>query len=318
MMAGVGQRPEAIWVVGALAMAIALAAASQDIAIDAYAVEVLRKDEQGAAAGARTAIYRAALLARRQCRDQHGGAARLAGGQRPARVDLPADARHHLEIARARGAGSAAATLREAVWQPFLSFLARPQALQILAFVVLYKLADQLTQSLTRPFLIDMGYNADQRGIAVGLITLTTTMVGAVFGGWVTTLAGLGHALWIFGFLQLFSNLGYYVLSILGSPMPMALYAATGFELLASGMGTGAFSVLLLRLTEKRFSATQYALFSSLFALPRVRGRADHRIRRGRRGMADILSLDTRDRDSGAPDAPSLRSVWCSRAEFRP
>ena len=60
MMAGVGQRPEAIWVVGALAMAIALAAASQDIAIDAYAVEVLRKDEQGAAAGARTAIYRAA------------------------------------------------------------------------------------------------------------------------------------------------------------------------------------------------------------------------------------------------------------------
>ena len=60
MMAGVGQRPDAIWVVGALAMAIALAAASQDIAIDAYAVEVLRKDEQGAAAGARTAIYRAA------------------------------------------------------------------------------------------------------------------------------------------------------------------------------------------------------------------------------------------------------------------
>src|SRR5678815_1001489 len=60
MMAGVGQRPEAIWVVGALSMAIALAAATQDIAIDAYAVEVLRKDEQGAAAGARAAIYRAA------------------------------------------------------------------------------------------------------------------------------------------------------------------------------------------------------------------------------------------------------------------
>jgi PAT family beta-lactamase induction signal transducer AmpG len=91
-----------------------------------------------------------------------------------------------------------------------------------------------------------------------------------VFGGWVTTLAGLGHSLWIFGFLQLFSNVGYYFLSILGKPVPGALYAATGFELLTSGMGTGAFSVLLLRLTEKRFSATQYALFSSLFALPRV------------------------------------------------
>ncbi len=91
-----------------------------------------------------------------------------------------------------------------------------------------------------------------------------------MFGGWVTTLAGLGHSLWIFGFLQLFSNIGYYVLSILGEPVAGALYAATGFELLTSGMGTGAFSVLLLRLTEKRFSATQYALFSSLFALPRV------------------------------------------------
>ena len=91
-----------------------------------------------------------------------------------------------------------------------------------------------------------------------------------MFGGWVTTLAGLGHALWIFGFLQLFSNIGYYILSILGKPVAPALYAATGFELLTSGMGTGAFSVLLLRLTEKRFSATQYALFSSLFALPRV------------------------------------------------
>jgi PAT family beta-lactamase induction signal transducer AmpG len=161
-------------------------------------------------------------------------------------------------------------TLREAVWQPFLSFLGRPRALEILSFVVLYKLADLLTQSLTRPFLIDMGYNADQRGVVVGVITLVATFGGAIFGSWVTTLAGLGHALWIFGFLQLFSNLGYYVLSILGSPIPMALYGATGFELLASGMGTGAFSVLLLRLTEKRFSATQYALFSSLFALPRV------------------------------------------------
>lgn len=136
--------------------------------------------------------------------------------------------------------------------------------------MVLYKLADQLAQALTRPFLIDMGYNADQRGIALATIGVAATVVGAFLGGWVTTLAGLGHALWIFGFLQLFSNAGYYLLSILGGPVVPAMYAATGFELLTSGMGTGAFSVLLLRLTEKRFSATQYALFSSLFALPRV------------------------------------------------
>jgi PAT family beta-lactamase induction signal transducer AmpG len=270
LMAGVGQRPDAIWVVGALAMAIALAAASQDIAIDAYAVEVLRKDEQGAAAGARTAIYRAAYSLAGSAAISM--AARL--GWPMVNVLLALMYVPMLLITWKSPEPDVQApppqTLREAVWLPFLSFLTRPRALEILAFVVLYKLSDQLTQSLTRPFLIDMGYNADQRGIAVGLITLVTTMVGAVFGSWVTTLAGLGHALWIFGFLQLFSNLGYYVLSILGKPVSLALYGATGFELLASGMGTGAFSVLLLRLTEKRFSATQYALFSSLFALPRV------------------------------------------------
>jgi PAT family beta-lactamase induction signal transducer AmpG len=270
LLSGVGQRPEAIWVVGALAMAIALAAASQDIAIDAYAVEVLRKDEQGAAAGARAAIYRAAYS--------------LAGAvaiSMAARIGWPAVnvllALVYVPMLAITWKSpepevqyAPPPTLRDAVWQPFLSFLARERALEILAFVVLYKIADQLTQSLTRPFLIDMGYSADQRGIVVGMITLVATFGGAIFGSWVTTLAGLGHALWIFGFLQLFSNLGYYILSILGGPIPIALYGATGFELLASGMGTGAFSVLLLRLTEKRFSATQYALFSSLFALPRV------------------------------------------------
>jgi len=270
MLAGVGQRPDAIWVVGALAMAIALASATQDVAIDAYAVEVLHKDEQGAASGARVAIYRAAMFA------SSGLAISMA-----ARVGWPMVnavlACVYLPMLiitwkspEPEVQPPTPLTLRDAVWQPFLSFLTRPRAIEILAFVVLYKIADQLTQALTRPFLIDMGYNADQRGVALGLITITTTIVGAVFGGWVTTLAGLGHALWIFGFLQLFSNVGYYVLSILGKPVPGALYAATGFELLTSGMGTGAFSVLLLRLTEKRFSATQYALFSSLFALPRV------------------------------------------------
>ena len=270
MLAGVGERPEAIWVVGALAMAIALASATQDIAIDAYAVEVLHKDEQGAASGARVAMYRAAMFV------SSGLAISMA-----ARVGWPmvnviiAFVYLPMLIITWKSPEPdvqppAPRSLRDAVWQPFLSFLTRPRAIEILAFVVLYKISDQLTQALTRPFLIDMGYNADQRGVALGLITITTTIVGAVFGGWVTTLAGLGHALWIFGFLQLFSNVGYYILSILGRPDATALYAATGFELLTSGMGTGAFTVLLIRLTEKRFSATQYALFSSLFALPRV------------------------------------------------
>jgi PAT family beta-lactamase induction signal transducer AmpG len=74
----------------------------------------------------------------------------------------------------------------------------------------------------------------------------------------------------IVGLIQILSNAGYWWLSVLDQPSVAAMYAATAFEYFSAGLGMGAFGVLLLRLTEKRFSATQYALFSSLFALPRV------------------------------------------------
>ncbi|MBP1637037.1 MAG: major facilitator family transporter, partial [Acidobacteria bacterium] len=270
LLAGVGRRPEAIWVVGALALAIALASASQDIAIDAYAVEVLHKEEQGAAVGARTALYRAAMLV------SGGGAISLASrwGWPAVNVLL---ALVYLPILLLSWKAPepeervvAPRTLRDAVWLPFLGFLGRHRALEMLAFVLLYKLGDQLTQALTRPFLIDMGYSADHRGIALATVGMVATIAGAFIGGWVTTLAGLGHSLWAFGFLQIFSNIGYYLVAIAGGVNLPIMYGATGFELFTGGLGTGAFSVLLLRMTEKRFSATQYALFTSLFALPRL------------------------------------------------
>ena len=270
MLAGVGQRPEALWVVGALAFGIAIASASQDIAIDAYAVEVLRKEEQGAAVGARLAFYRAAMVV-------SGGAAITLAARLgwPAVNVLLALVYVPMLFLTWRSPEPEVPppppqTLREAVWLPLLGVLGRHRALEILAFVVLYKFSDQLTQSLTRPFLVDMGYSAEHRGIALAGVSVIATIAGAFIGGLVTTAAGLGHSLWIFGVLQIFSNAGYYVLSVLDTPSLAAMYAATSFELFSSGLGTGAFSVLLLRLTEKRFSATQYALFSSLFALPRV------------------------------------------------
>jgi len=270
LLAGVGRHPDAIWVVGALALAIALASASQDIAIDAYAVEVLHKDEQGAAVGARIALYRAAMVV-------SGGAAITLAGRLgwPAVNVLLALVYVPMLLITWRAPEPEVRTpaprsLRDAVWHPFLGFLARHRALEILAFVLLYKFADQLAQALTRPFLIDMGYSADHRGIALATVGMVATIAGAFVGGWVTTLAGLGHSLWIFGFLQIFSNVGYFLLSRAGEPNLPLMYGATSFELLTSGLGTGAFSVLLLRMTQRRFSATQYALFSSLFALPRL------------------------------------------------
>jgi PAT family beta-lactamase induction signal transducer AmpG len=84
-----------------------------------------------------------------------------------------------------------------------------------------------------------------------------------------TTSWGLGHCLWLFGFLQIFAHVGYILLTGIAPNRPL-MYAAVGFESLTQGLGTGAFSVLLLRMTQKRFSATQYSLFSSLFSLPRI------------------------------------------------
>jgi PAT family beta-lactamase induction signal transducer AmpG len=160
-------------------------------------------------------------------------------------------------------------TLRAAIWYPFLGVFRRSRALEILAFVACYKLADNLAGALLRPFLIDLGYSAFDRGVALATVGLTASLAGTFIGGVLTTFMGLGHSLWAFGFLQIFSNGGYILLAEAGFNRPL-MYSAMAFESVTQGMGTGAFAVLLLRLTQKRFSATQYALFSSLFGLPRL------------------------------------------------
>jgi len=270
MLAGVGDRPATVWVVGALAFAIAIASASQDIVIDAYAVDVLRKDEHGAAVGARLAFYRAAMLV-------SGGltitlAARIGWPAVNALLALVFVLMVALTWRSPEPEAQPAppATMREAVWRPLMGMLRRPRALEILAFVILYKLGDQLTQSLTRPFLIDMGYDAFHRGLAMTTLSVAFTILGTFVGGLASTAVGLGRALWIFGAVQIFSNAGYFLVAVLDQPNLVVMYGATSLETFTAGLGMGAFGVLLLRLTDKRFSATQYALFSSLFALPRV------------------------------------------------
>jgi PAT family beta-lactamase induction signal transducer AmpG len=269
-LAGTAPRPELLWIIGALALAIALASASQDIAIDAYAVEVLRPEEQGVAVGARIAIYRAAMFT------AGGLAISLAGlWSWPAVfvflavLYLPLMAVTRFAPRSDQDRLGPPRSLRAAVWEPFVGFLATRRSLEILAFVVLYKLADNLAGALVRPFLVQVGFNDFDVGIATATIGLVATLAGTFLGGALTTAFGLGHALWMFGALQILSNFGYVLIAQLGVNRPL-MYGAMGFESLTTGMGTGAFSVLLLRMTEKRFSATQYALFSSLFALPRL------------------------------------------------
>jgi PAT family beta-lactamase induction signal transducer AmpG len=270
LLGGVALRPDTLWIIGSLTLAIAFASASQDIAIDAYAVEILEPDEQGVAVGARIAIYRAAMFV------AGGLSITLAGiWSWPvmftilALLYLPMLAVTLLAPKSAADRLQAPPSLREAVWEPFVGFLSKRRALELLAFVVLYKLADNLGGALIRPFLVQTGFNDFDVGIATATIGLITTLVGTFLGGMLTTAMGLGHALWVFGVLQIASNLGYVLIAEVGVNRPL-MYAAMGFESLTTGMGTGAFSVLLLRMTMKQFSATQYALFSSLFALPRI------------------------------------------------
>ncbi|HEY3176954.1 MAG TPA: MFS transporter [Candidatus Polarisedimenticolia bacterium] len=268
-LAGVGHRPDTAWVVGALAFAIALAAATQDIAYDAYTVDVLKPEEQGVAVGAKTFFYMTAF------RGVGSVVIAIAAAWSWPVVNVCLALLYLPMILitwkapEPPDAAKAPTTLREAIWQPFLGFLARHRALEILAFVFFYKFADNLATSLTRPFLSDMGYGAFDRGVRLTVVTWLGIVTGTIIGGILTDVIGLGHSLWIFGLLQIFSNIGYVIVAR-SEPSSLLMCGAAGFDNLTTGLGSGAFTVMLLRLTQKRFSATQYALFSSLFGLPRI------------------------------------------------
>jgi len=269
-LAGLGNHPDTPWVLFALTLAIAFAGATQDIAIDAYAVDVLRPDEQAVAVGSRNMLYRTGM--------QLAGSfsITLAGwfGWPAVNVFLACLYLPMLLVSikapEPGGVGVAPRTLKEAVWYPFLGFLSRHRALEILAFVFLYKFGDQLVQALQRPFLVDKGYSDFDRGFMLFWIGLVANIVGTFAGGLLTRPLGLGRSLWIFGFLQIFSNVGYALVAHQQGINRPLMYGAFFFEAFASGLGGGAFLVLMLRMTQKRFSATQYALFSSLFGLPRI------------------------------------------------
>ncbi|MFH1018302.1 MAG: MFS transporter [Pseudomonadota bacterium] len=269
-LAGVGSRPDAPWVILALALAIAVASATQDIAYDAYAVEVLHPEEQGVAVGARQAIYRAAMSV------AGGISITLAGMVSWPVVNIFLALLYLPMLAVTWHAPEpdeqtlVPKTLRQAVWHPFVEFCARRRALAILGFLVFYKLADNLATSLIRPFLIDMGYNNWDRGIGLVTVGLSATLFGGFVGGLASVQFGLGHALWIFGVLQTLANLGYVFVARSAEVDRWLMFGAVGLENLAIGLGTGAFGVLLLRLARKRYAATQYAFFTVLFALPRI------------------------------------------------
>lgn len=268
-LALLASQPGRVWAIGTAALVIAFAAASQDIAIDAYAVEVLRPEEQGVASGARSAVSRFAMtLSGRIAIAASTWLSWPALFAIQSLVYFPAAALTALSP-EPEVVPSPPKSLREAVWDPFVGFLRQHRALEITAFLVLYKFGDNLASSLVSPFLLQTGYDKVDVGFWFFWIGFFGAVLGAIAGGAITSAIGLGHSLWIFGLLQAFSNIGYVAIAQAGVNRPL-MWAAMSVETITTGMGTGAFGVLLLRLTQKRFSATQYALLSSIFALGRT------------------------------------------------
>ena len=162
-------------------------------------------------------------------------------------------------------------TLREAIIEPFHEFFTRTDfrfALLILAFLLLYKFGDSLATAQLTPFYIDMGFTNTQIGTVAKLIGFWSMITGAFLGGLIMIKTGINRALWLFGGVQLLSIFGFALLSM----VEMNIYylgLAVGFEYLGVGLGTTAFVAFIATQTNKKFSATQFALFSSIFALPR-------------------------------------------------
>jgi PAT family beta-lactamase induction signal transducer AmpG len=255
--------------IAALAMLLAAFSATQDIAVDAYRADQLRPQDRGLGAAFGVAGYRAAMVV------SGGLALPLAAylgfrGTYLAMAVLMAVGVVGVALAPERAAAHAPATLRSTYLQALHELLARASALRWLALVALYKLGNVFALSLSTTFLLrGAGYTLDEVGWVNKVFGLAATLVGAFIAGLLLERLPLWRALLIFGVLQALGAAGFLAIA-LGWHGYAALIVAVGAENLMSGLGTGAFVALLMALCDRRFSATQYAVFSALDSAGRV------------------------------------------------
>lgn len=272
------------WLTAFWGVVIATLSATQDIVIDAYRVEYLKPEEQGTGAGWVTFGYRIGMLV------SGAGALYLADyfaqGATPAlgwqltyyamagmmAVSLlvtllatePAVADAHHGPARSVGA-----FLKEYVIAPFLDFMTRPMWLGVLAFVVLYKLGDAFMGIMFNPFLLDLGFTKSQIAEVVKLYGLVATLLGTFAGGWVVARIGMFRALLLCGFFHMLTNFLLVVQARMGADVHFLIFSIS-LENFTGGMSTAAFIAYLSALTRVHYTATQYALLSSLAAFGRT------------------------------------------------
>ena len=161
------------------------------------------------------------------------------------------------------------ADFKEAVIGPFIDYFSRPGALLLLAFILFYKIGDQMATTMTMPFYLEIGFSKTEIGTVVKLFGFWATIGGGLLGGIILLRLGILRSLWIFGLLQAVSTSGFVLLANVGASLPL-LAGVIAFENLSGGMGTAAYVAYMASLTNKKFTATQYALLSSLMGIPRV------------------------------------------------
>ena len=256
------------------AVLIAFVSASQDIAFDAYRTDVLEKWEMGAGAAVAVLGYRIALLLT-------GSLALILADRIPwSTVYLLMSVLMALGLFTSVWAPEPKdqerppASLADAMSLPFIEFFQRSGELRgvlILLFIVLYKFGDALVNNMSTPFLLSktgLGFSQTDIGTIQGGMGLLATIVGTLAGGAILSKIGINRSLWVFGALQAVSNLAYFVLAQVGKNYSM-LVLTINIENFCGGLGTAAFVAFLMSLCNPRFSATQYALLSSLMAVSR-------------------------------------------------
>jgi len=257
------------WMVALAAFLVTFFSASQDIVVDAYRREDLSDEELGLGSSLYINGYRIGMLL------ASGGGLILADFLPFSFVYiimagclLPGVLTTLLAPEPQMPAGTPT-TIKEAVLSPMGEFFSRRGALWMLAFILCYKLGDQMASAMTTPFYLDIGFSKTEIGTVVKLFGFWATIVGSLIGGMLMFRLGINRSLWIFGFFQAFSTACFAILARVGHSVP-ALSAVIAFENGSGGMGTAAYAAFMASITNKKFTATQYALLTSLMGVPRV------------------------------------------------
>jgi len=261
-----------IWPIAWLCLGIAFLSATQDIVLDAYRRQILPDQELGLGNSIHVNAYRVGGLI-------PGSLSLVLSDFLPwetvfliTAAFVLAGIALTLSIKEPPRTHQQPATLQAAIVEPFNEFFSRQgvqQALLILAFMLLYKLGDSMATALATPFYLDMGFSKTEIGIVAKQAALWPMIIGGIAGGILMLKIGINRALWLFGFVQIISILGFAVLARVGEGLWL-LGLVIGFEYLGVGLGTAAFVAFIARTTNPAFAATQFALFTALTAVPRT------------------------------------------------